>query len=305
MSEPKRFFVTGATGFVGRAIVRRLLRDGHQVVAVSRNPQVAERQLGPDVLVVSWDQSDSELAAELSSCDVALSLAGEPIAGRWSKAKKDRVLRSRVESTRRLTAAMSLADAGPQVLVAASAVGYYGHVEQPTDETAAVGEGFLAGVCQAWEAEATRGAPSGVRVVHLRLGIVLGHRGGALAPMLAASRFGMLGRLGTGTQAVAWIHLDDAAELFVSAALDERFSGPINAVAGHTPQDKFVKTICKATGRRVGLGVPGGLVRAVLGESAALVLDASAVEPRALTDLGFEFAFPDLETALRQVADAS
>ena len=305
MSESKRFFVTGATGFVGREVVRRLLQSGHQVVAVSRNPQKAERQLGPDVLIRSWDQSDSELADDLSSCDVALSLAGEPIAGRWSKAKKDRVLRSRVESTRKLTAAMSLTDSGPKVLVAASAVGYYGHVEQPTDETAAVGDGFLAGVCEAWEEEATRGAPSGVRVVLLRLGIVLGRKGGALAPMLAASRFGMLGRLGSGDQAVAWIHLHDAAELFVAAALDQRFSGPINAVAGHVPQSEFVKTICQATGRRVGLGVPGGLVRTMLGDSAALVLDSSAVEPRALTALGFKFSFPDLEAALRQVADSA
>jgi uncharacterized protein (TIGR01777 family) len=220
--------------------------------------------------------------------------------GRWTGEKKARIRDSRVKGTRNLVAGLRALPSRPRVLVCASAVGFYGdRGDEVLDEASAPGGDFLAGVCREWEAEAAAAEGLGVRVVHLRLGVVLG-RGGALRRMLLPFRLGVGGTLGSGRQWFPWIHVEDAAGLFLHAAAAEGLRGPVNAVApAPCTNREFTKALGRVLRRPTVLPAPRFGVRLALGEFADLLFASARVLPRAALASGYAFRFPGLEEAIR------
>jgi hypothetical protein len=283
--------VTGGTGLVGRPLRKALAAAGHAVTVVSREPmRVPARAVG-------WDDLD----AIMPEVDAVVNLAGASIAdGRWTAKRKTAIRRSRVEGTRSLVLAMGRAARKPQVLVSASAVGVYGpQGDEPVDETAPSGAGFLASVCRAWESEASAATALGVRVVLLRLGVVLAPGGGALGRMLIPFRAGVGGRLGSGRQWMSWVHVDDVVGLVLAALQTEALAGPVNATAPHPVTNRdFTKALGRAVERPAFLPVPGLVLRLALGEMASMLLTGQRVLPAAATDAGYTFQFPEIDGAL-------
>ena len=291
--------VTGATGFVGRALCQRLARD-HDVWACTRNKQAAAAKLGADPTLVSIGDDDEMLRA-LEGADAVINLAGEGIFDkRWSAARKAVLVSSRVALTERLVALIGKTTERPKVLVSASAVGFYGdRGEESLDERSSAGDDFLSTLCQDWEKAAARASDLGLRVVHPRIGIVLGSDGGALARMIIPFRFGAGGRLGSGRQWMSWIHLDDLVELFVTVIEDTRYEGAINATAPEPATNRdFTKALANAVGLPAIFPAPGFALRIALGEAASVLLGGQKVLPNRAAELGFAFRFPEAEGAL-------
>ncbi len=230
-------------------------------------------------------------------------LSGEPVfGGRLTATRRDRILKSRVESTLAIVAAIESLPENqrPATLVCASAVGFYGsRGEESLDESAAAGSGFLANVCEQWEAAAMAAASSGVRVVPLRIGIVIARNAGPLPMMALPFRAGLGGRTGPGTQWVPWIHIDDVIELIVRILSDDRFSGPVNAVAPNPVRNAQLSTaIAQTLGRPCWLTVPAFALRLLLGDLSKELLGSRLCVPKVALDLGFEFNHNEIETAL-------
>ncbi len=296
--------LTGATGFIGRALALRLRRDGHRVTAWVRSAERARAVLGAEVDLVEADLPSFAVHRAIRSADAVINLAGEPIVGgRWTARRRAALVDSRVNTTRAIVEAMRAADRRPGVLVSASAVGYYGaRPGGPVDESAPAGDDFLAELCASWEAEAMRAASFGTRVVTPRIGVVLGRGGGALAKMLPPFRVGVGGRLGSGEQPMPWIHIDDLVEVFARAVTDDDMRGPINAVAPN-PVDNatFTRTLGEVLGRPTMLPVPSFALRAAFGAAATVLLDGQRAVSKALSDAGFSFQFPHLQHALADI----
>jgi|GEM_PF-5854 len=295
-----RIFITGATGFVGRALTLRLHRDGHQVVAWTRDSARAARRLGPDCVIASPADGPDALSEGLRGADAVVNLAGENLfGGRWTKARKRRIRDSRVRGTGALVEALARLDERPSVLVSASAVGWYGDGEDEVSEDAPPADDFLGSVCREWEAAAQRAEHLDLRVATLRFGLVFGSEGGSLAPMLTAARAGLLGRLGSGRQWVSWIHLDDLVELIVATLDDSWLTGPINAVAPEAVRNAdLVAAIANAVGRRTGPRTPALLLRGALGEASGVLLGGQRASAQTALDRGFRFRFGTLQVAL-------
>ncbi len=291
-----RITVTGGTGRVGRRLVERLRARGDEVTTLSRSPST------PDA--VRWDPSaEPAPVSALSGRDAVVHLAGEDVAQRWSDDAKRRIRESRELGTRNLVAGLAAADPRPAVLVSGSASGYYGPRDgaEPVDETAAPGDDFLAQVCVAWEREAQAAEAFGVRVVRLRTGIVLDAEGGALAKMLPPFRAGVGGPVAGGRQAMPWIHLDDEVGL-ICAALDggAAWSGPVNASApSPVTNAEFSKALGRVLRRPAVLPVPALAIRALFGEMGSIVTTGVRMVPARALELGYSFAHPELDEALR------
>jgi len=300
-----RVLVTGATGFIGRALCMRLLGAGHVVVALSRSPKRARVSLGAEVEIVPLDPDrGGGFAAALDGCDGVVHLAGESISGgRWTDAKKARIRSSRVDLTRTLVAAMTAMSAPPRVLVSGSAVGVYGdRGDEVLTEQSAAGDGFLADVAQGWEAAALEARAAGVRVALVRTGVVLGVDGGALPVMALPFRMGVGGRVGDGRQYVPWIHRDDMVEVLLRLLEDDAIEGPVLATAPTAATNATLSNaIGAALGRPAAVPAPAFAMRLGLGEAAALVLDSTRCRPQRLLDLGFRFRFGDIEAATRDL----
>jgi uncharacterized protein len=292
-----RTLVTGATGLVGKALLPRL----EHVVVAARDPERARRDL-PGIAAHRWAGADEAFPAEaLRDVGTIVHLAGEPVAeGRWSADKKRRIRDSRVLGTRRLVAALAATTPRPEVLVSASAVGFYGdRGDEELDETSPAGRDFLADVCTAWEAEAHSAEALGVRVVSVRFGIVLAARGGALARMLPAFRMGLGGRLGDGRQWMSFVHLDDAVGLLVHACQDTRCRGALNAVAPQPVTNRqFTQTLAQVLHRPAALPVPSLALRLAFGELASALTSSQRVLPRVAERTGYQFAYRELTGAL-------
>ncbi len=303
-----RALVTGATGFVGRALLARL--DGRPVV-LTRDPARARAVLGEGPELHAWDGAAPPPADAFRDVDVVFHLAGEGVAsGRWTEERKALIRDSRVSGTRRLVQAMAElapSTSRPKVLVSASAVGVYGdRGEEVLTESSSIGTDFLAGVCRAWEAEAMKAHPFGIRVILARLGVVLGSGGGALSRMLPPFRMGLGGRLGSGTQWMSWIHRDDLVGLLLHAAASGSPSGPMNAVSPEPVRNTdFTKALGRALGRPAMLPVPAFALRMALGEMAGFLLASQRVVPKAAEAASFPFRFPALDGALKEVLAAS
>jgi uncharacterized protein len=294
-----RLAVTGSTGFIGSALCAALRKAGHNVMRLVRPPDCN----GPDRL--RWDPLDADLQVErMEALDGVFHLAGEPIStGRWNVHRQILIRESRIGPTRLLAECIAALREKPRFLVSASAVGYYGNRGADIlSEDAHAGTGFLAEVCRDWEAVAEPARAAGIRVVHPRLGMVLGPGGGALAMMTPTFRLGLGGHLGSGDQYMSWIALEDAVEALVSFATDERIAGPVNLTAPDPVTNRaFTQGLAAALHRPAMLPVPAPVLRLVLGRLADEVLLASArAVPTKLLDAGFLFRYPTMDGALRK-----
>ena len=288
-----RVAVVGATGLIGRRLVEDLCARGDEVVAVSRRPT----SVGGAV-AVAWDPSSEDLPPRArDGVDAIVNLAGEPLtAGRWTAAARDRILASRVVTTRAVAAA--LRDGGPGVLVNASAVGYYGPTDEVVDEQSRPGADFLASVCVAWE-RAAHAADDVARVVTARSGVVLASDGGALPRLARLARLGVLGAVGSGRQWVPWLHVRDEAAALVHCLDRADVRGPVNLVAPHAVRQRDVAAALRgALHRPSAPPAPALLVRAAMGAASDLVLTGQRAVPSVLEATGFCFEFPELEPAL-------
>ncbi len=290
--------VTGGTGFVGRHLIKHLDRP----VVVGRNADKIRQRLG-DVEARAWNP-DSIDPSLFQGVDTIFHLAGETIFnGRWNPEKKERIRSSRVDLTHRIVDALALCETKPKTLVCASAIGYYGSRGNGVlNEESAPGLDFLARVCMNWEKEALRARESGLRVICLRNGLVLGKDGGALAKMLPIFRKGLGGRLGDGSQFMSWVHIDDLTSIMLHAAKDQSLSGPVNAVAPKSVTNaNFTKALGTVLRRPAFFHVPGFILRLALGEFATALLSSQRVIPERLHRAGFEFAYPELKEALENL----
>ena len=295
-----RVFVTGATGLLGRRLCGELIRDGHQVSALSRGGATADSQ--PGLKQIQGDPSlPGPWTSEVAGCDALVHLAGEPIAARrWTAAQKKQLVRSRIESTHQIVSAMRSARLRPRVFVCASATGFYGPCgDLELDERSPPGRDFLAQLCVNWELAARSAESSGSRVVSLRFGVVLSREGGALARLIAAFRFGLGGPLGPRGRWFPWIHEDDATGL-IRFALTHPLKGAVNAVApGTVRMAEFAQTLGRSLRRPAWFPLPIPLLRLALGDFANNLSPGQRVAPQAALAAGYHFLHPELEGALR------
>ena len=304
-AAPRKIVVTGATGFVGAAVVPVLVGRGDAVTVLSRDADRARAQLGVDAVTAALETPGPWTAA-LAGAHAVIHLAGASIAeARLDARHKQRVRDSRVESTRVIVEAIGALPAAdrPRALIVASGIDYYPYApdsdydDDEVTERDPPGDSFLARVCRDWEAEATAATALGVRVAQLRTGLVLGP-GGGLAKLIAPFKAYVGGRLGHGRQWVGWIHRADAAAVYALAAIDERYAGPINLVTGAVRNAELARAVGAALGRPSWLPVPAFALRAAVGELAESLLAGRRVVPARLTELGFRWRYPTLAEAL-------
>jgi len=296
-STARTVLVTGATGFIGGHLVRRLLRRGDQVIVLTRDADLALDRFGPYVRIVT-NLEDLEADTQI---DAVVNLAGAPIMGRpWTRARRAKLIDSRVRTTRSLIVLMSRLTRPPRVLVSASAVGYYGVRENEwLDEHSTPRPEFQSQLCQKWEAAAVAAEGLVPRVVRLRFGFVLGHDGGALPQLQMPVRLWAGAILGRGAQWVSWIHIDDLVRLMEFALDTPTVRGPMNAVAPMpVTHSQFQRALGAVLHRPVWLRVPAFVLRAMLGEMAQLLVDGQHVVPRRAIEAGFRFRFRQLSEAL-------
>jgi hypothetical protein len=291
-----RLLVTGASGLIGSALGRRA-GEAHEIVRLTRSEPGEARAF-------RWDPAAGEIdAAALDGVDAIVHLAGESVAGRWTESKKRRIRDSRVLGTRLIAETAAARDPGPSTMVCASAIGYYGdRGDQPVDESSPPGKGFLAGVVQEWERAADPARAAGIRVVHMRFGIVQSAQGGALRAQLPLFRLGLGGRVGGGRQYVSWVAIDDVVSAIEHALGSERLEGPANVTAPEPVTNAdYARTLGRVLHRPAVLPGPAPAVRLALGEFAGEILTGQRVLSRRLLEEGFEFRYPELEGALRHV----
>jgi uncharacterized protein (TIGR01777 family) len=291
-----RVLLTGASGLIGGALSKRLMAAGRPVRRVSRSPSRLSSQGSSDS--VQWDGLDVGAEA-LAGVSAVIHLAGEPIFGGLpTRARRERMWRSRVESTRNLVGRIGerAPQDRPRVLVCASAVGYYGdRGEEELREDAAPGTGFLAELCAQWEEEARRAEAHGLRVVRVRFGVVLSPDGGALPALTLLFKSGLGGRIASGRQWFPWIDGEDAVALVERALVDERVDGALNAVApGALRNADFTKALARKLNRPALVPVPAFAVRLALGALASELLDSRRVLPAVAESLGHPFTTPHL-----------
>jgi uncharacterized protein (TIGR01777 family) len=292
--------ITGSRGMVGEQLAASLTTGGHQLTRIVRG-RAAENEL-------LWEpEADRFDTAPLEGVDAVVHLAGENIAARrWSAKQKARIRDSRIGGTRLLCESLAQRQRPPQVLVCASAIGYYGHrADELLDESSPPGIGFLAEVTQGWEAATKPALKAGIRVVMLRFGVILSPRGGALAKMLIPFKLGAGGIVGDGSQYWSWVSIDDAVGAAQHALITDSLSGPVNVVAPAAVTNRqFTKTLGRVLSRPTLVPMPAFAARLALGEMAdELLLASTRVEPKRLIESGYSFRHTDLEEALRHLLD--
>ncbi|MGI8742236.1 MAG: TIGR01777 family oxidoreductase [Bryobacteraceae bacterium] len=286
--------ITGASGFLGSRLVQKLKTDGHELHVLGRKPVAGAK-------FWTWDAADSEPPAEsLADADAVIHLAGEPVAQRWTTEVKNRLRTSRVDGTRHLVQALSTLSQRPRVLVSASAIGIYGpRGDEILTESSTPGDGFLADLSRDWERESNLAESLGIRVAQIRIGMVLGTDGGALAKMLPAFRAGVGGRLGSGRQWISWIHVEDVVALILYAMENPAMHGPLNGTAPEPVRNtEFTKQLAGVLHRPAVIPMPEFALRLLFGEMAGVILASQRVVPQATEASGFRFQFPMLRDAL-------
>ncbi len=295
--------VIGATGFVGRHMVRHLHGRGHRVIGIAR--RASNNTADPERLsfLAADAATPGDWQAEVARAEAVINLAGRTIAGRWSEQAKREIRSSRIETTRRVVEALALPGGRCRVLLNASGVGYYGdRGDEILTEASSPGTGFLAELAAVWEREALAAAKAGIRVVPMRFGLVLGKDGGALSRMLPAFRSFLGGPLGGGTQWFSWIHLEDLLEAVAFLLDADSLSGPVNLCAPEpVPQRDFAAALGRVLRRPSGFATPAFVLRLALGEAAELLLGGQRAVPERLLANGFSFRYSALEPALAEL----
>ncbi len=294
-----RVVVSGASGLIGTALIAAMVRDGHQVLRLVRHP-------ARDPTEIAWDPANGILTvAALAGVDAVVHLAGESIASLpWTRAKKSAIRDSRILGTQLLSDGIAGLGRPPRVMVSASAIGYYGNRgDELLDEASLPGRGFLAEIACDWEAATRSAVERGIRVVHLRNGLVLSPRGGVLARLLPVFRWGLGGPIADGRAWWSWIAIDDLVGVIRFAIADSRLEGSVNGVTpAPVTNAEFTRLLGRVLGRPTVFRVPAAALRFALGEMADEVLLVSArVSPRRLAEAGFRFQWPSLEAALRHL----
>ncbi|MBA3819636.1 MAG: TIGR01777 family protein [Deltaproteobacteria bacterium] len=305
-----KIVVTGATGFVGSALVPALLARGDTVTVLSRDGARAKAQLGAVTAITADLETPGPWTASLAGVDTVIHLAGESVAGkRWDARHKQAIRDSRVESTRTIVEAIAALPPldRPRALLAASGTDYYPFAldidfdDDEVTETDPPGDSFLARVCVEWEREAVAAQQHGLRVACMRTGLVLGP-GGALGKMTTPFKLFVGGKLGHGRQWLSWIHRDDTVAAYLAAASDRGYTGPINLVTDSVRGAAFARALGKALGRPSWMPVPAFALKAAVGEMSEYLLHGRRVVPARLRELGFTWKHLDLAGALGDVA---
>ncbi|WP_112179955.1 MULTISPECIES: TIGR01777 family oxidoreductase [Paraliobacillus] len=293
--------IAGGTGFVGKHVTDLLVSKGHQVYILTRSP---EKYLGTEnIRYVGWLSERYTPEQSLTDCNAIINLAGESLFGYWTSDKKERIVSSRVKATDSVIKLIDGMEKKPEVLINASAVGFYGTstTEMFSEETTKSGDDFLAEVTQKWESVAYQATERDVRVVCARLGIVLGKKG-TLELMALPYKFFVGGKIGSGEQWISWIHVKDVAALFLHAIEDNSINGPLNASAPHPIQQKvFSKQLANKLHRPDWIPIPAFFLRTLLGEMSMLVVDGQAVFPKKAQAHHYSFEYPEIEQALDEI----
>jgi hypothetical protein len=292
--------ISGSTGMIGTALIEILQALNYRVTRLVRSPLQSSEP------TVHWNPAAGNLdAKKIEGFDAVVHLAGESIAAsRWTEAQKAKIRDSRVQGTTLLSETLAKLAKPPKVLVCASAIGYYGNRgDEILREDSQIGSGFLAEVCQQWENAADPAKQKGIRVVHLRLGVVMSPKGGALAKMLLPFKMGVGGIVGNGKQYWSWVSLNDVVGAIRHALITETLHGAVNAVAPRAVTNKeFTKTLGKVLSRPTIFPLPDFAARLALGEMADdLLLSSARIEPARLLASGYKFQHPELEGALRDL----
>jgi uncharacterized protein (TIGR01777 family) len=292
-----RLLVSGASGPIGAALLPSLKARGYSVTRLVRGAAT-----GPDQ--VTWNPTQPLSPDSVSGFDAVIHLAGESIVGRWTEARKRRILHSRTQGTRHLAEAVANAAQRPRVFISASAVGYYGNRgDEILREDSPSGEGFAAEICRQWEAAAQPAAAAGIRIVQMRLGVVMSADGGALKKMLLPFRLGLGGRLGDGRQWWSWVAVDDVVGAIQHVLDNDSLKGPVNTAAPkQVTNAEFTRTLAGVLNRPAIFPMPAFAVRLVFGQMGdELFLASQRVEPAKLTASGYQFKHPELRKALQEI----
>ncbi|MED1599955.1 TIGR01777 family oxidoreductase [Alkalihalophilus marmarensis] len=292
--------VTGGTGFIGSKLTSALTKEGHSVYILTRNPDNKPEQ--PSVTYIKWLSEGAKPEKELEGIDAIVNLAGESIGeGRWTEERKKKIKSSRIDATKEVISILEKLDKKPDVLVNASATGYYGNslTETFTEESSPVERNFLSDVVIEWEKEAIKAQELGIRTVFTRFGIVLSKEEGALNRMLLPYKLFAGGPLGSGKQWFSWVHIDDVVGLILFSLKQKAAEGPINVTSPHPLQmNDFGKVVGDVLGRPHWLPAPSFALKMALGEMSTLVLDGQKVLPVKAEKLGYTYHFRDLKPAL-------
>jgi uncharacterized protein (TIGR01777 family) len=303
-----RVLITGATGFVGRVIVRQLIEAGDEVVVLTRHIPGAALVLGSRCRFFQWKaQKELPPREAFEGVDAVINLMGEGIAEkRWSDEQKKKIYNTRIDGTHNLVEVMKeLGAHAPKTLVSTSAIGIYGpRGDEEISENASSANDFLAHVCKDWEKEAQNAESLGIRVAIMRVGVVLGRGGGALAQMLPVFKLGAGGPLGSGKQWMSWIHIEDLAAMYIRGAKEGSFRGVYNATAPYPATNaEFTKVLGKVLKRPAFAPAPAFVMQAVFGEMSTVLLDGQRVLPKRFHDeVHFHYRYPTLEMALKETA---
>jgi len=304
-----KILVAGGTGFIGKKLVKKLYEKGHEIKVLTRNQETARFHIPIHCEIHQWDPEKSPLPANLlKDVDAVINLSGENIASSfWTDSQKRKLMDSRVMSVRRIVQAMGSMDAKPKVFISASAVGFYGNRRnEELKETSSAGEGFLSKICQSWENEITKSNDLGIRTTIFRLGMVLGHDGGALEKIIPAFKLGLGGKLGDGSQWMSWIHINDFVNMIVYSIENPSIKGIINAVSPNPVKNiEFTKTLGRVVKRPTILPVPGIALKVALRDLSDLLLNSQKVSAEKICKNGFKFTYPTLEEAFNEVCGHS
>lgn len=298
-----KIFVTGGYGFVGTALTNFFLSDGHQLTLLVRSEQKAKRVPSGAAWVVGDPVKSGKWQESVPGHDILINLAGATIFKRWTPEYKKLVRDSRILTTRNLVTAIPQEAGSNVTLLSTSAVGYYGATEdEELGEDSPRGRGFLAELAGEWEAEALRAEEKGVRVVITRFGVVMGRGGGAMEQMIMPFRFFVGGPLGSGKQWFSWIHVGDLCRAAAFVISNAEIRGPVNFTAPDPIRNgDLARSIGRALGRPSFMPAPGFMIRLLLGEFGSVLLEGQRVIPRVLMSKGFNFTYPTMETALRDL----
>ena len=299
-----RIFITGGTGFVGSLLTSQLVQQGHEVTVLTRAIRKTQGLPGSVSFVEGDSARQGNWQEKVAAHQVVINLAGASIFKRWTRNVKAAIRDSRILTTRNLVHALSAREGKETLLLSTSAVGYYGfHEDEELDESSPPGDGFLASLSREWEAAAMEADKLGVRVVLCRFGIVLGKEGGTLEKMVPLFRRYLGSTLGSGRQWFSWIHQQDLVNIYMFLINQERISGPINFTAPNPVRNRdLTRILGEVLGKPTFMpAVPGFVLNLLMGEFGSVLLKGQKVLPKRLLDAGFQFEFPEIRGALKDL----